>query len=73
MRKVSIKALYKNLSKELTNLPFKIEKNGVVFAVVLGQGLDSTEGFSQGPKEKSRPLMGYSKERQTGRKKKVKK
>lgn len=51
MRKVSIKALYKNLSKELDLLPFQITRKGVPFATVLG--------LDQNPetKKESRPTI----------------
>ena len=62
MRKISIKALYKNLSKELDLLPFQITKKGVPVAVVLGvahkASLDQKIGLDPKqvkPKAKSRP------------------
>ena len=45
MRKVSIKQLYKRLSKELDDLPFAIIKRGQVVAVV--QGLDIEQSLEK--------------------------
>ena len=57
MRKVTIKQLYKDLSKELADLPFTITRRGVPIAVV--GGLDDTKGLDQKPVKrvaKSRPI-----------------
>ena len=57
MRKVSIKQLYKSLSKELDDLPFTIIRRGVPIAVV--GGLDNVKGLDQKPIRrvvKSRPV-----------------
>ena len=41
MRKVSIKSLYKNLSKEMSDLPFEVTNRGKRIAFVVS-GLDCT-------------------------------
>jgi len=37
MRRIGIRELRANLARELSNLPFEIEKNGIVIAVVKGK------------------------------------
>ena len=65
MRKVSIGQLSKSLSKELNNLPFEITSRGVSFAIVqkISRSMDKPTGTGK-------LFKPYSKEDQTGRKKK---
>ena len=53
MRTVTIKQLYKSLSKELGDLPFQITKGGVPIAVVLGldQKVNEIEAWVPPPKK----------------------
>ena len=57
MRTITIKQLYKSLSKELGDLPFQITKGGVPIAVVLGLDQKVNVSLDQEPKskKKSRP------------------
>jgi len=57
MRTITIKQLYKSLSRELGNLPFHITKGGVPIAVVLGLDQKVNVSLDQEPKskKKSRP------------------
>ena len=71
MRQVSIKNLYKRVSKEILDLPFAVTKNGKVIGYMiesLDQTLRGTEPYPKKGLDNVIPFRPYSKAMQLGKK-----